>query len=248
MKDLHTEALCWLRYGKRMPIVCTEAGRWNADVLGVSDTTAVEVEVKKSRADLLADFRNKIAKHEAYSEGRSATVPNYLYYFVPQELAFQAREILDEKCPKAGLLVLTDTNYWDGRNAYVAKRPAKLRAEPPSRAFVIEAMMRMSSQICGMSIALRKLKALQGQPPEPLEEDLALASIRASSILDIEDEAADLHVRGRELALAVECLDLDSASLEVQTRWREAARQLLAFQHIQAKAWLEDRRAFRKKP
>jgi hypothetical protein len=113
MFTLHTEALAWLRYGKRMPIVCTEAGKWNADVLGMNSKMCIEVEVKHSISDLRADFRNKAHKHylyqqanpkhaTGYEKGWHTNIPNFFYFLTPAELKDKALEIIADKAPYAG--------------------------------------------------------------------------------------------------------------------------------------------------
>lgn len=150
---LKTEAMCWLRYGKKMPYVCTEGGYWSADVLGICDTYSVEVEVKMSKADLKREFQNKASKHYLYNNAGAAParqVPNYFYFYVPPELEQDALEIVEKEAPKAGLVIYTPSGYLlDGKKSRVARRATKLHDGAPPPRFKEVVLKRMSSELCG---------------------------------------------------------------------------------------------------
>lgn len=155
--SLHVEALAWLRFGKRMPWVCTEAGRFNADVLGADDKQLVEVEVKRSRSDFAADFKNKVYKHECYADGRETYkrvwIPNYFYFFVPENLVEAGLEILEEQKSPAGLVALRipKVGIYDhipvSRRVSVVKRANKIHSRSPSPGVIKALGLRMSSEI-----------------------------------------------------------------------------------------------------
>jgi hypothetical protein len=151
--DLYVEALCWLRFGKKLPYVCTEGGYWNADVLGLNDKFSVEVEIKVSKADLKRDFATKTSKHYLYGnagESPSRQVPNYFYFFVPSELEAEAVAIVSEKAPKAGVAVFdTASTARAGDRTRVARRPTKLHDKEPSVNFKETVLLRMGSELCG---------------------------------------------------------------------------------------------------
>lgn len=158
---LKTEALAWLRFGKKLDVVCTEVR--GADVLGVGETYSVEVEVKLSKADLLRDFTDKPAKHALY---RAATtgkmsfgVPSYFYFYVPESLEKEAVAIVAEKMPNAGVAVYVET--WvkerDGNRTRVAKKAKRLHDKKPTERIRRAALLRMGSELCGRHIAWRKL-------------------------------------------------------------------------------------------
>lgn len=153
---LKTEAMCWLRYGKKMPYVCTEGGYWSADVLGVCDQFSVEVEVKVSKADLKREFQTKTSKHYLYAnaEGEPARqVPNYFYFYVPPDLEEDAAKIVEAEAPKAGLVVYAP-NGWllDGKKSRVVRRATKLHNKEPSPAFRQVVLKRMGSELCGLHL------------------------------------------------------------------------------------------------
>ncbi len=151
---LKTEALCWLRFGKKMPYVCTEGGYWRADVLGVTDKFSVEVEVKVSVADLKREFVTKTAKHYLYANASDAVAPskgtpNYFYFYVPPEIEAAALEVIKEKAPKAGLAVYADSWGRSGDKTRIAHRPTKLHDAVPTPQFIKTVLNRMGSELCG---------------------------------------------------------------------------------------------------
>lgn len=240
-RDLHTEALCWLRFGKRLPVVCTEAGPWYADVLGLSTTMAVEVEVKKSKSDLLAEFRKKQTKHSAYAhaeEGAGAFVPNYLYFYVPQVLGEYTVKVIEEKCPKAGVAILTDTEGLSGRNTEVIRKPVKLRSKPPGQKLIRQAVMRMGSELCGRYVALGVLQDQVTSQLHIASRGAVQAAVRASGTLDCEDRLGDLRQRAEELAFAVEGVaDFDALDKTQRQKWMVAAERWLEAQYQTSKGW-----------
>lgn len=239
MRSLRTEAICWLRFGKRMPIVCTEVGAWHADVLGISPTEVVEIEIKTSRSDLRADFK-KTSKHSAYSnpEGIShLSIPNYFYYFVPEALGEYAVEYLGERFPKAGVAQLEDLGNRDGKNARVLKRAQKIHGDRPSRQTIETAIQRMSSELCGRHIAFDEMKDRVASALDGLGLGAAIFARDAAGRLDIEDKDSDLRQRALELAAAVDGLEFQTLSKEQQARWLEAAQRLVRLQY-QEEGWI----------
>lgn len=159
---LKTEALCWLRFGKKLELVATEAGRWNADVLGCNDNFSVEVEVKVDIRDLRREFTGKSAKHYLYANAEgapSAGVPNYFYFFVPAALEKEALLLIEEHAPKAGLAVYEDPErksaMSDGRMTRVARKARRLHDQKPSAKMKRTLLLRMGSELCGRYVAFR---------------------------------------------------------------------------------------------
>lgn len=234
--SLHTEALCWLRFGRRLPVVCTEAGPWNADVLGLSSTTAIEVEVKRSKSDLMAEFRNKKAKHFLYAnaETRPAPfVPNHFYFYVPAAMGEYTVKTVEELCPKAGVAVQLDTNLLDGRNTDIIRKATKLHGAAPSPRFLRTAVMRMSSELCSRHVAVDQSMAQVQAALEEIQRVAVKAAVRASGTLDCEDPKADLAVRAAELAFAVEQVNfLDLPDDDQKQKWIDAAQRHLEAQYL----------------
>jgi hypothetical protein len=232
-----------------MPVVCTEAGPWNADILALSDKMSIEVEIKKSRADLLAEFRNKKAKHHQYANaetGPAAFVPNYFYFFVPEHLAEGTVKTVEELMPKAGVAVMTDTNYLDGRNVRIAKKPIKLRDAPPRPGFLSTAVMRMSSELCGANLALDRAYNEIVQQLRSVREEVSIAQIRIAGALDCEDAAEDLLLRARELKSCVEGTDIFMGP-EDEAKWKAAAEKWLEAQYFNSRSWMSETFNFRRR-
>lgn len=160
---LKVEALCWLRFTKKMELIATEAGNWNADVLGVGDQFSIEIEVKVSKSDLKREFQNKTAKHFLYNNaerGPGQHVPNYFYFYVPATLEKEALALIDEHKSKAGLAVYGDLagEVMDGKRTRIAKRPGKLHDRKPSDRLKRAVLLRMGSELCGRYVANRELR------------------------------------------------------------------------------------------
>lgn len=160
---LKTEALCWLRFGKNLDLVATEAGRWHADVLGCNDNFSVEVEVKVSKADLRREFAGKGSKHYLYgaaADGQAvAGVPNYFYFFVPEVLEQEALLLIEAHSPRAGLAVYLEpessSRLSDGKYTRVAKKAQRLHDQKPTARFKRTLLLRMGSELCGRYVASR---------------------------------------------------------------------------------------------
>lgn len=161
---LKTEAMCWLRFGKKLDFVATEAGRWQADVLGCNDNYSVEVEVKTSKADLKREFVNKSTKHFLYAaagDGKGGpSVPNYFYFFVPSEMEADALKEIEEHAPKAGLAVYEEPQRatLDGKKTRIVRKAQKLHDQKPSERFKRTLLLRMGSELCGRYVAFRDLQ------------------------------------------------------------------------------------------
>lgn len=227
--DLHSEALCWLRYSKQMPIVLTEGPRWNSDVIGLNSSMWIEVEVKKSIADLRAEFKNKGHKHFMYKATlergeTSGSEPNYFYFLTEAEIYEKALPIINEHAPYAGLVIRTmhtNSEFRAGRHMSVLKNPKRLHKGEPKAHFVDKCLMRMSSELCGQRLALNN-------SPEGLQavED-ALAGMEGT--LDANDSLRSLEDQGRQLAFVMEGVDAEAwprLSDERRLRWIGKAHNL----------------------
>lgn len=154
---LKAHALCWLRFNRKMPMVATEVGDWNADVLGVGDEFSVEVEVKVSKGDLMRELTSKAAKHFLYAAGAGGRhVPNYFYFFVPEPLAESAVQLVNEKAPKFGVVAWSEPNAPSTRfsiqSCRVAKKASTLHDKTPSAGLKRAILLRMGSELCGQHL------------------------------------------------------------------------------------------------
>lgn len=224
---LKAEAMCWLRYGKRMPMVCTEAGSvdWPADVLALSATQATEVEVKISKSDLLADFSNKTAKHHAYKDANERSVsttwvPNYFYFLVPEELGVEACQIVSKEQPKAGVLMYArHLGRRDGERIAILKQADKLHNAKPSPKMRKAALMRMSSEICRNKLTFAKLDN---------GEAIIEAQAIPHGIIDCVEPQVELETRGAILAKALHNIEWKDCSAGEKLQLIEMVRALAA--------------------
>lgn len=143
-----------------MFIAMTEVGRWNADVLGISDTMSVEIEVKTSKADLIREFANKKMKHWYYKncKDHDEHVPNFYWVVVPEALVEEVSSVLLKESPTAGLLVYTATGFRPGDNIRVVRKAEKLHDSHPSPRVVRTAILRAGSELCRSKLTILKLK------------------------------------------------------------------------------------------
>lgn len=225
-QDIKLAVMAWLRFGKRMPIVCTEVGPWNCDVLGLDEKMAVEIEVKVSREDVVREFENKKAKHFLYASGSAAwSIPNYFYFAFPHTLATSCVELIKTKAPKAGLLGYHGSRGWDPRGAFdVLIRAKKLHEGVPKPKLIHQAMLRMSSELVGLYTTVEELR---GNEIEDMRNAVVTETARLSCGLDVEDPQQDLERRAAELAMAVERVDFAQLSDEAKQKWIDAAHMLL---------------------
>lgn len=190
--SLHVEAMAWLRYGKRMNLVATEAGAWNADVLGIDDNKCVEVEIKKSIGDLRADFRDKVRKHNTYSKLTADTKalwsPNYFWFFTYADIGPKALEVLDELgCKYAGLAVLdreTKKTYQAGKNVSILRAAPRLHGNKPHWLLVQKLQMRMGSELTTLRL---KLEMLKNVPADQVAAIVQEATVLANSLTEMPD-------------------------------------------------------------
>ena len=117
-------------------MICTE-GINASDVCAYNGTTLVEIEVKISKSDFKKEFKTvvkrdnywKVYKHERYANPHSHIlngfiVPNKYYFCVPAELSQWAKEFLDDKNTKYGLLSY-DLNNVTGHTHIITIKPAR---------------------------------------------------------------------------------------------------------------------------
>lgn len=189
---LKTEALCWLRFGKQLDYVCTEGGHWSSDVLAACPTYSIEVEVKVSKADLLAEFRNKLSKHAYYTNNQPRWTPSYFYFLVPPDLGEVAVEIVKEKFPRAGVLTVPK-RFRSGQGELVSlKKATRLHDKPPSEDMLRAIRRRMSSELCGLHLAIDQLPYTEIEALEDLKKQIVESVVRAQGAADWEkvDEGA----------------------------------------------------------
>ena len=151
---IKTAVMCWLRFGRRYPYVCTEAGRFNADVIGATTKSITEVEVKVSKSDLRADWtKNKHAyyRHVSPLYRGAGWIPNQMYFAVPESMKDFALEQLASQNSKYGLMTFNPELAND--SALTCVRTAqKLHTAPPSPKVLENILLRMGSELTNFHI------------------------------------------------------------------------------------------------
>lgn len=236
--ELHLFALAWLRYGKRMPIVCTEVGQFNADILAISSKMCIEVEVKKTKSDLLRDFTHKKQKHFIYNKGfsHSPFLPNYFYYIVPQQLGDKASEIIKEKAPKAGLAVVLEDDHTLGKNVSVIIKPKRIHEQKPTFRLVQAAFMRMSSELVGLHQSNFNAHNFLANEVRRISGQSLTAALRLHGTLDSEkDIPTEKQMWAMELARCVDGITAENwlqLSQEQKNKWLVAVDKWREAQHV----------------
>lgn len=215
-----------------MPIVCTEVGAFNADVIGLNTEICIEVEVKRTRSDLLRDFTNKKTKHYVYNKGfsNSPFMPNYFYYLVPESLGPKALEIVKEKSLVAGLAVLLEGDLQLGKNIQVLAKAKKIHDAKPKHRLVQNAMLRMSSELVGLHSFNSLCRNKMFNEISNMHQNSFLSSLRLHGHLDSENLELDRELRAMELAECVEQISAEEwtkLSKDDKNKWLVASDKWL---------------------
>lgn len=229
---LKAVGLAYLRYARRLPLVCTEVGRWNADIMGVSPESAIEIEVKVSKADLKNEFKSKSAKHYVYAHAKEETrhCPNTFYFLVPSEMADFAKELVEAEGSKAGVLSYNGTPLnvpFDQSCVSVAKRPGKLRVGPPSADLIELVTYRCGSELAGLYLWNDQFGKQFLELAKSGRDAVVRLTAESQGLLDVEDSDA-LEARAKEM-VACYAGRIDAwfmADKSEQERWRIAAQNL----------------------
>lgn len=111
--DIKTAVMAYFRFERQCPLVATEVGGFNADVMVVNGKDElIEIEVKIRMNDFKRDFKKR--KHFVYGNygGTGKYVPNRFCFAVPEEIETKALEYLKHvgltqpHVNKYGLLVI----------------------------------------------------------------------------------------------------------------------------------------------
>lgn len=225
---LKLELLCWLRYGRRMPIVCTEFAHsaWIADVFGINEGLSIEIEVKVDRYDLRREFsdQGKLVKHIRY---QVTPIPNVFYLGVTPALAEEAIQLVQQHAPKYGVVVVNDTQLGYGRNSEVRRKAQKLHDKPPPFRLTHAAIQRMSSELVHLHQLQEVFAAQVTDMVRDAKDKVVKLASRSSAVVDVDDEGA-MHARAAELAYCVDGISLEEfeeLDVEKRERWFEAAKR-----------------------
>jgi hypothetical protein len=155
----------------------------------------------------------------------------------------------DECAPKAGVLSIVDgADIYHRDTVSVARRAEKMNTQPPSKRMIQDALMRCSSEVCGLrqaEAAFQKklLRLAEGELVLPVVERLSTETLaliaRSAGALDLlEDHEANLDQRAAELAFCVDGVTPEEwAAITDRQRWLDAARKHLEAAYVEIGGW-----------
>jgi len=164
-KDITASIMANLRFTKKMNLIASEVGHFSSDVLAVQTDKGrfVEVEVKVSKSDLMADFKKY--KHEYYLHQYKTGEPlkdsrRWKWYnnFVPKQFFFAVPEDMLEYTLNAvqdlpyGVICYRKTNLPHFRRVRIEKTAKKLHDKPVPLNVIDDVLLRMSSELCNFHI------------------------------------------------------------------------------------------------
>lgn len=147
-RTIKYQALYWLRLKQRCAFIATEVGGYSADVLGVSEKKAIEVEVKTNLDDLKADFKKWKHREYCYRPEHDSSdytsqkrwVPTHFYFAVPSELVAPAIAEVEKRGFDSYGVINADT--WT-----ISRRAKWLHPRPPSSELKFQLALRMGSEL-----------------------------------------------------------------------------------------------------
>ena len=164
---LRSAAVEWLRYERKCELVCCERtpldrDQCTPDVLGVTQARrAIEVEIKRS----IADLRNNRKKHGVIHRGYSGVGPSKFYYLVPVELVEKAAA---ELLPTEGLLTLGRRSIHTGLpQIRVVKEAPVQKTKRLSLREVIRMVRHQTGTLATALVKLAKYELLEGHADDP---------------------------------------------------------------------------------
>jgi len=151
-KTLKKALLCYLRFKRGMIYVATECGMFNADVLAIKDDKLIEVEIKISKSDFLADFKKP--KHESYREADIGT-PHLFYFCVPSDMSdYVLNYINSHNLPYGVMSVVSKVSSWKDAVSIV-KSAKKIHNREIGKNTKDIIAARMSSEIANLYLKMR---------------------------------------------------------------------------------------------
>tara|TARA_R110000787_G_scaffold198245_1_gene309414 strand:- start:59 stop:550 length:492 start_codon:yes stop_codon:yes gene_type:complete len=148
---IKTAVMSDYRFNKSFHLVASEV--LNADVMVANDKKSVEIEVKISKQDLLADFKK--SKHKKYANVDNHyfdTIPNQFYFCVPFELVDDALKLVKD-------LPYGVMKYDSSQSVCVIKRAKFMHKEKPSQNLCRIIMLRMGSELVNHKLDKLNIKS-----------------------------------------------------------------------------------------
>lgn len=149
----------YFRFDRSFIFVCSECIN-HSDISAINNTSLIEVEVKISKSDFLAEFNGKSRvkkyKHLVMSDGKSPysryIVPNYYYFCTTPELKDYVLTYLKENGhDKYGLLICDEKRQFNKRShIYCVKQAKKIHDKKPTEKTFEKVAKRVQSEMIGL--------------------------------------------------------------------------------------------------
>ena len=147
----------YFRFDRNYTLCCSECIN-HSDINAVNDKDLVEVEIKISKQDFLAEFKGdsriKAYKHDIlnhFGEKKPKygyITPNFYYFCVTSELKSYVLDYLNANYPNYGLLVCDNYRQYGRRShIYCVKRAKRIHDTPPSQRVFIRIYKRVQSEL-----------------------------------------------------------------------------------------------------
>ena len=149
----------YFRFDRSFIFVCSECIN-HSDISAINNTSLIEVEVKISKSDFLAEFNGKSRvkkyKHLVMSDVKSPyyryIVPNYYYFCTTLELKDYVLTYLKENgYDKYGLLICDEKRQFNKRShIYCVKQAKKIHDKKPTEKTFEKVAKRVQSEMIGL--------------------------------------------------------------------------------------------------
>jgi len=185
--EMKAELLAYWRYHRQCPVVGVEI--WDQDVYTITKSrsivwTEIKVSISDLRADASKPFHFKVAHllgipkeakgHKEYRNQSKAIyagynfLPNQFYFAVPLEIADKALEVIEQRYPYAGLLVVRhhpELAFW-GDHVSIRKQAPVLHKGKATIKTISVVVKKLTGSLASAYKAVVKAK-VQEIPSEP---------------------------------------------------------------------------------
>jgi hypothetical protein len=172
--DIKAAVASYFRYVRQFPLVAFESGpdlvsAWRpsnqADILAIDKHRMLyEVEVKISLSDLKANRKKQ--EHYDYSRGYSHFV-HMFYFAVPYDLGNQAKLVISDFFPYAGILTIEGVNDTD---VCCTRNPRVLSLQQADLKHLVRMSYNQSGTLCRLAAKVSELKKQTGNMQKSIKE------------------------------------------------------------------------------
>ncbi len=149
--------LNYFRFHRGYMYIACECGDYKADFIACDGKEFIEVEIKTTYQDFIADFKKR--KHKRYKKLSGMWTPNRFYFIVPENIVEKCAEYLRTAKLKYGLLVIADDKYYGKQlpqiyfestcdAIHIVKKAQALHTERVSLSVINSIVQRQSSELC----------------------------------------------------------------------------------------------------